>query len=78
VVKLNGGLGTTMGCKGPKSAITVREGLSFLDVTVQQERYTPKSQTLTHSPAFAQFYTAFLGGGTFIFADFRHAQKLFF
>ncbi len=36
VVKLNGGLGTTMGCKGPKSAITVREGLTFLDITVQQ------------------------------------------
>ena len=36
VVKLNGGLGTTMGCKGPKSAITVRDGLTFLDITVQQ------------------------------------------
>lgn len=24
VVKLNGGLGTSMGCKGPKSAIHVR------------------------------------------------------
>ena len=36
VVKLNGGLGTTMGCNGPKSAITVRDGLTFLDITVQQ------------------------------------------
>ena len=36
VVKLNGGLGTTMGCTGPKSAITVRDGLTFLDITVQQ------------------------------------------
>jgi UTP--glucose-1-phosphate uridylyltransferase len=24
IVKLNGGLGTSMGCKGPKSAIPVR------------------------------------------------------
>lgn len=36
VVKLNGGLGTTMGCIGPKSAIEVREGMNFLDLTVRQ------------------------------------------
>merc|ERR1712137_69314 len=36
VVKLNGGLGTSMGCKGPKSVITVRSGLTFLDLTIQQ------------------------------------------
>ncbi|RKP15337.1 UTP--glucose-1-phosphate uridylyltransferase family [Piptocephalis cylindrospora] len=36
VLKLNGGLGTTMGCVGPKSAIEVRDGLTFLDLTVQQ------------------------------------------
>lgn len=36
VVKLNGGLGTTMGCVGPKSAITVRDGMNFLDLTVKQ------------------------------------------
>jgi UTP--glucose-1-phosphate uridylyltransferase len=36
VLKLNGGLGTTMGCVGPKSVIEVREGLSFLDLTVRQ------------------------------------------
>lgn len=36
VLKLNGGLGTTMGCVGPKSAIEVREGMSFLDLTVRQ------------------------------------------
>ena len=44
VVKLNGGLGTSMGCVGPKSAITVRGGKTFLDITVEQietmnERY---------------------------------------
>lgn len=36
VLKLNGGLGTTMGCIGPKSAIEVRDGMTFLDLTVRQ------------------------------------------
>uniref|UniRef100_A0A914HT75 UTP--glucose-1-phosphate uridylyltransferase n=1 Tax=Globodera rostochiensis TaxID=31243 RepID=A0A914HT75_GLORO len=36
VVKLNGGLGTSMGCKGPKSIISVRNELTFLDLTLQQ------------------------------------------
>lgn len=34
VVKLNGGLGTTMGCDGPKSLIQLREGLTFLDFAI--------------------------------------------
>uniref|UniRef100_A0A3Q3XL79 UTP--glucose-1-phosphate uridylyltransferase n=1 Tax=Mola mola TaxID=94237 RepID=A0A3Q3XL79_MOLML len=36
VVKLNGGLGTSMGCRGPKSLISVRSENTFLDLTVQQ------------------------------------------
>uniref|UniRef100_A0A8C5M589 UTP--glucose-1-phosphate uridylyltransferase n=1 Tax=Leptobrachium leishanense TaxID=445787 RepID=A0A8C5M589_9ANUR len=36
VVKLNGGLGTSMGCKGPKSLIGVRNENTFLDLTVKQ------------------------------------------
>lgn len=36
VLKLNGGLGTGMGCTGPKSLISVRDELTFLDLTVQQ------------------------------------------
>jgi UTP--glucose-1-phosphate uridylyltransferase len=36
VLKLNGGLGTTMGCVGPKSIIEVREGMTFLDLAVRQ------------------------------------------
>ncbi len=44
VVKLNGGLATTMGLRSPKSLIEVREGRSFLDIIVGQtlalrERY---------------------------------------
>ncbi|GAA6065889.1 UDP-glucose pyrophosphorylase 2b isoform X1, partial [Tachysurus ichikawai] len=51
VVKLNGGLGTSMGCKGPKSLISVRNENTFLDLTVQQievrhEFITLKVQTL--------------------------------
>ncbi|XP_074571389.1 UTP--glucose-1-phosphate uridylyltransferase [Curcuma longa] len=36
VLKLNGGLGTTMGCTGPKSVIEVRNGFTFLDLIVIQ------------------------------------------
>src|SRR5690242_17745635 len=36
VLKLNGGLGTGMGISGPKSALVVREGLTFLDVIARQ------------------------------------------
>ncbi len=36
VVKLNGGLGTSMGITGPKSALHVKDGLSFLDVICRQ------------------------------------------
>ncbi len=35
-IKLNGGLGTSMGMAGPKSLIPVKQGLSFLDITVRQ------------------------------------------
>jgi UTP--glucose-1-phosphate uridylyltransferase len=36
VLKLNGGLGTSMGLDGPKSLLEVKEGLTFLDVTARQ------------------------------------------
>jgi UTP--glucose-1-phosphate uridylyltransferase len=36
VVKLNGGLGTSMGMTGPKSLLEVKDGLTFLDITVRQ------------------------------------------
>ncbi|ADM11163.1 UTP glucose 1 phosphate uridyltransferase 1 [Encephalitozoon intestinalis ATCC 50506] len=39
VLKLNGGLGTTMGCNGPKSAITIKDGKNFIDLVVKQMRY---------------------------------------
>ncbi|XP_022085959.1 UTP--glucose-1-phosphate uridylyltransferase-like isoform X1 [Acanthaster planci] len=43
VIKLNGGLGTSMGCKGPKSVISVRNDLTFLDLAVQQIEYLNKT-----------------------------------
>ncbi len=36
VGKLNGGLGTSMGCSGPKSLIEVKEGKSFLGLILEQ------------------------------------------
>ena len=36
VLKLNGGLGTSMGISGPKTALPVRDGLSFLDIIARQ------------------------------------------
>ena len=36
VVKLNGGLGTSMGLSGPKSLLEVKPGMSFLDVAARQ------------------------------------------
>jgi UTP--glucose-1-phosphate uridylyltransferase len=35
IVKLNGGLGTTMGLSSPKSLIEVKDGLTFLDIIVR-------------------------------------------
>ncbi|MBU0677051.1 MAG: UTP--glucose-1-phosphate uridylyltransferase [Verrucomicrobia bacterium] len=38
VLKLNGGLGTSMGLAGPKSFLTVKDDYSFFDLIVQQVR----------------------------------------
>jgi UTP--glucose-1-phosphate uridylyltransferase len=47
VVKLNGGLGTSMGCKGPKSAISVRNNLTFLDLTLQQIQHLNRTYNVS-------------------------------
>ncbi|KAJ4483273.1 UTP-glucose-1-phosphate uridylyltransferase [Lentinula aciculospora] len=39
VLKVNGGLGTSMGIKGAKSALEVRSGATFLDLVVQQVQH---------------------------------------
>lgn len=47
LIKLNGGLGTTMGLQGPKSLIPVKNGLSFLDITAHQ------IQSMNHQNGFS-------------------------
>ncbi len=39
IIKLNGGLGTSMGVTGPKSLLPVRSGRTFLDLIVEQVQY---------------------------------------
>jgi UTP--glucose-1-phosphate uridylyltransferase len=39
VIKLNGGLGTSMGMDRAKSLVPVRDGRSFLELTIQQVRH---------------------------------------
>ncbi len=58
VCKLNGGLGTSMGCPGPKSLIPVRENQTFLDLIVGQLRFI-KEQWKEELPLFLMnsFYT---------------------
>ncbi len=36
IIKLNGGLGTSMGLDGPKSLLPVKHGLTFLDIIARQ------------------------------------------
>lgn len=38
LIKLNGGLGTTMGCTGPKSLLKVKDDLTFLDIILEQSK----------------------------------------
>src|SRR5437763_12820958 len=58
VIKLNGGLGTSMGLHGPKSLIEVKPGVSFLDAIVRQVRALGLPLVLmnsfaTHEPTLA-------------------------
>ncbi|KXJ22283.1 UTP--glucose-1-phosphate uridylyltransferase [Exaiptasia diaphana] len=45
VCKLNGGLGTTMGCVGTKSLISVCQDLTFLDLNIQQIEHLNNTHT---------------------------------
>ena len=46
VCKLNGGLGTSMGCAGPKSSIAVKNGQSFLDLILLQLEHIGKNRNV--------------------------------
>jgi UTP--glucose-1-phosphate uridylyltransferase len=59
VVKLNGGLGTSMGLSGPKSSLEVKPGTSFLDIIAQQvlalrDRYQTRLPLLLMNSASTQ------------------------
>jgi UTP--glucose-1-phosphate uridylyltransferase len=47
LIKLNGGLGTTMGMNGPKSLVQVKDGLTFLDIIVRQVLHLRQSHQVT-------------------------------
>lgn len=42
VLKLNGGLGTSMGLEKAKSLLEVKDGKTFLDLIAEQIKYTRK------------------------------------
>jgi UTP--glucose-1-phosphate uridylyltransferase len=46
VIKLNGGLGTSMGLSGPKALLPIKGELTFLDVIAEQILYLRR----THAP----------------------------
>ena len=54
VIKLNGGLGTTMKLDGPKSLIPVREGRCFLELVAEQIRRL-RERHGARTPLNAQF-----------------------
>ena len=68
VIKLNGGLGTSMGLPGPKSLLEVKPGMSFLDVLATQvlvlrERYRARLPlVLMNSAATRDASLEVLGG----------------
>lgn len=47
VLKLNGGLGTSMGLEKAKSLLLVKDGKTFLDLIAEQIKYTREKY---HSP----------------------------
>lgn len=46
VLKLNGGLGTSMGMEGPKSLVQVKDSLTFLDIIARQILFQRQKQKI--------------------------------
>jgi UTP--glucose-1-phosphate uridylyltransferase len=85
IVKLNGGLGTSMGLSGPKSLLEVKPGASFLDVVARQvlalrERHGARlplvlmNSTVTRDPSLAALRRYDLGGPG-VPADFLQGRE---
>ncbi len=76
IIKLNGGLGTSMGLDGPKSLIRAKNDLSFLDITVRQVgRLNDSLGTSMHLLLMNSFFTELatkeaLGGMGAAYRDF--------
>jgi UTP--glucose-1-phosphate uridylyltransferase len=49
VIKLNGGLGTSMGLRGPKSLIEAKDGQTFMDIIARQTRALGRPLVLMNS-----------------------------
>ncbi len=62
VLKLNGGLGTTMGCTGPKSLVEIKDGKNFLDYLIRQMGKTRSQLLLMNSPYTHAETEAYLKG----------------
>lgn len=60
LIRLNGGLATSMGLAGPKSLLVVKDNLTFLDVTLGQVRFLRRPLLLMNSFATASATAAFL------------------
>ena len=57
VVKLNGGLGATMGLNGPRSLLVVKEGLRFFDIIVRHLLYLRQEMTARLPLIFMNSYS---------------------
>jgi UTP--glucose-1-phosphate uridylyltransferase len=53
IIKLNGGLGTSMGMQQAKSLLVVKKGLSFLDIIVRQAQRLPVPVPVVFMNSFA-------------------------
>jgi len=57
VLKLNGGLGTSMGMNGPKSLLVVKQAMSFLDITVRQVLHLRQTTNIRLPLVFMNSFT---------------------
>ena len=58
VLKLNGGLGTSMGLEKAKSLLPVKDGKTFLDLIAEQVRLPTLKASL---PTFISLYVCIMG-----------------
>ena len=74
VIKLNGGLGTSMGCTGPKSLISLRRDLTFLDMNVQQIEVSFKKHVREDEIKRPTCWSKFKSTANFLHHTWGHAR----